>query len=161
MLQVGAWVKLDQSWSWWCCFGFSPQLLTLLRLFLDVDMLLERSSLSVCSFRLIYWPVLWDQVQIVPILEIVVDTMALIDWGLFLQQALAKALFACNPRKGSPAHEDGTYKLDCQTRLILLWRGCWRRHGPYRLGPSSTTSLMKDFSSALTLGRVLTVATIA
>ena len=63
---------------------------------------------------------LWDQVQIVLTWEIVVDTMALIDWGLFLQQALAKALFACNPRKGSPAHEDGTYKLDCQTRLILL-----------------------------------------
>ena len=31
-----------------------PKLLTLLRLLLDVDMLLERSSLSVCSFRLIY-----------------------------------------------------------------------------------------------------------
>ena len=90
MLQVGAWVKLDQSWSRWCCFGFSPQLLTLLRLFLDVDMLLERSSLSVCSFRLIYWPVLWDQVQIVPILEIVVDTMALIDWGLFSATSFSK-----------------------------------------------------------------------
>ena len=35
-------------------------------------------------------------------MEIVVDTMALIDWGLFLQQTLAKALFACNPRRGSP-----------------------------------------------------------
>ena len=67
---------------------------------------------------------LWEQDRIVPILEIVVDTMALIDWGLFLQQALANALFACNPRKGSPAHVDGTYKLDCQTRLTLLWTGC-------------------------------------
>ena len=56
--------------------------MTLLRLFLNVDLLLERSSLSVCSFRLIYWPVLWDQVQIVLTWEIVVDTMALIDLGL-------------------------------------------------------------------------------
>merc|ERR1711895_251313 len=93
-----------------------PQLLTLLRLFLDVDMLLERSSLSVCSFRPIYWPVLWDQVQIVPILEIVVDTMTLIDWGLFLQQALAKALFAYNPRKGSPAHKDERFFFSINPR---------------------------------------------
>ena len=31
-----------------------PKHLTLLRLLLDVDMLFERFSLSVCSFRLIY-----------------------------------------------------------------------------------------------------------
>ena len=34
--------------------GSPPQHLTLLRLLLDVDMLFERFSLSVCSFRLIY-----------------------------------------------------------------------------------------------------------
>ena len=51
---------------------------------------MERSSLSVCSFRLIYWPVLWDQVQIVLIWEIVVDTMALIDWGLLSATSFSK-----------------------------------------------------------------------
>ena len=67
------------------------------------------------------------------------------DGGLFLSNQQTWTFFASNPRKGSLAHEDGTFSPTSMNQVDPALGGCYRSHGPYRVGPSSATSLKKGF----------------